>query len=122
MLITNDDRESSWRFRDVFDVVATLQKQKTPQNFEMLLIPQRVFAALVYVPLSGGEGYPIPMGIVSFEPAFLRAAHELMADIVADGQPTTIDTSNSSRNLAEELAGALKFSERQAEEIPTDKG
>lgn len=122
VLITNDNQESSWRFSDVFDVVATLQKRKTPQNFEMLLIPQRVFAALVYVPLSGGEGYPIPMGIVSFEPAFLRAAHELMADIVAEGKPTTIDTSNDSRNLAEELAGALKFSERQAEGISAENG
>lgn len=122
VLIANDDRESSWRFSDVFDVVTTLQEKKTPQNFEMLLIPQRVFAALVYVPLSDGEGYPIPMGIVSFDPAFLSAAHELMADIVADGQPTTRDTRNRGQNLAEALAGALKFSERQTEEIPTENG
>jgi hypothetical protein len=108
VLITHDDRESGRRFGDVFDVVTALRAGRTPKNFEMLLVPGRFFAAQVHLPMGGSDGYPIAMGVVSFDHALLRGAHEVMCDIIARGK-LAIVAGEPRSDIGEELIAALKL-------------
>lgn len=81
------DNDSPWRFRDIFDSVCTFRQGRVPRNFEMLLVPGQIFAALVHVPLASPQAYPMPLGIISFDPEMVEKAQEVMADIVRSGQP-----------------------------------
>lgn len=107
-MLAHDDRDSPWRFGDVFDMVCTLRPGRIPKNFELLLVPGRIFAAMVHVPLNGAEGYPMPLGIVSFDPDLLRGVHELMSDIVASGRPYAAK-GNRTGDLTEPLLEALRL-------------
>jgi hypothetical protein len=109
VILAHDDRDSVWRFGDVFDVVCSLRSGRIPRNFELLLVPGRIFAALVHVPLNGSEGYPMPLGIVSFDQDLVRGVHELMSDIVASGQPYAVK-GNRIGDLTEHLIEALRLS------------
>ncbi|CUW41855.1 conserved protein of unknown function (plasmid) [Magnetospirillum sp. XM-1] len=117
VLIAHDDRESGRRFGDVFDVVTTLRAGRTPKNFEMLLVPGRLFAAQVHLPMSGSDGYPIAMGVVSFDHALLRGAHEVMSDIIARGK-LAIVAGESRADIGEDLMEALKLPGAFGAEVP----
>lgn len=108
VLIAHDDRESQWRFGDVFDVVTTIRAGRVPKNFEMLLVPGRLFAAQVHLPMSGSEGYPIAMGVVSFDHALLRGAHEVMYDIITSSNLSVV-AGKPRRDIVEDLMEALKL-------------
>lgn len=108
VLIAHDDKDSKWRFGEVFDVVTTLRGRRIPKNFEMLLVPGRLFAALVHVPLNGGEGYPAPLGILSFDPELLRGAHDVMSDIVAAGLPAVVSGERDG-DVVQDLLDALRL-------------
>jgi hypothetical protein len=49
-----------------------------PGSLEILLIPQRVVAITVHSPVTAGRGFPIPLGILSFDEAVVRRTHEYL--------------------------------------------
>jgi hypothetical protein len=50
-----------------------------PDSLEILLIPGRVAAAVVHAPITEGRGFPIPLGVLSFDEAVVRRVHEYLA-------------------------------------------
>jgi hypothetical protein len=49
-----------------------------PINLEIMLVPQRVVAVTVHAPLVEGRGFPIPLGILSFDPKVVRRTHQYL--------------------------------------------
>lgn len=49
-----------------------------PSVLEVLLIPQRVTAITVHSSILGTRGYPVPLGILSFDAAVVRRVHEYL--------------------------------------------
>jgi hypothetical protein len=49
-----------------------------PSNLEIMLVPQRVIAITVHAPLLEGRGFPIPLGILSFDPKVVRRTHQYL--------------------------------------------
>jgi hypothetical protein len=103
VLLSHEEKETTWRFGDLFDTLAVLRSGRVPRNFELLLVPARFFAALTYSPLLPGDtGYPFALGVISFDPLLIRTAHEVMADIVAEGLPSPLQVPHE-----EDWAGSL---------------
>ncbi|HET7562816.1 MAG TPA: hypothetical protein VFJ87_10620 [Rhodanobacteraceae bacterium] len=51
-----------------------------PSSLEVLLIPRRVAAVVVHAPINDGRGFPIPLGILSFDAAIVRRVHRYLTD------------------------------------------
>ncbi len=49
-----------------------------PTILEIMLVPQRVVAVTVHAPLVEGRGFPIPLGILSFDTKVVRRAHQYL--------------------------------------------
>lgn len=49
-----------------------------PAALEMLLIPGRVVAVTVHAPLSIRRGFPIPLGVLSFDPDVVKRAQQYL--------------------------------------------
>jgi hypothetical protein len=46
-----------------------------PSALEMLIIPQRMVAVTVHAPVGSGRGFPVPLGVLSFDANVVRRAH-----------------------------------------------
>lgn len=51
-----------------------------PSSLEVLLIPRKVAAVVVHAPIGEGRGFPIPLGILSFDSAVIRRVHRFLSD------------------------------------------
>ncbi|QCG98129.1 hypothetical protein E6C67_31045 [Azospirillum sp. TSA2s] len=72
------------QFGEVFEAILTHDGPSTIQpTFELLLVPSRLVAILVHAPMSG-NGYPIPMGAISVDPAVVERAHGLMQRLLTN--------------------------------------
>jgi len=49
-----------------------------PAALEVLLVPQRIVAVTVHAPLLEGKGFPVPLGILSFDPNVVRRTHQYL--------------------------------------------
>ena len=49
-----------------------------PSSLEILLVPRRMVAAVVSAPIGMGRGFPVPLGILSFDQEVLRRTHEYL--------------------------------------------
>lgn len=49
-----------------------------PSSLEVLLVPRRMVAVVVNAPIGLGRGFPVPLGVLSFEQEVLRRAHEYL--------------------------------------------
>ncbi len=61
-----------------FDHVAVLSQRPTPAALECLLIPNVACAVLVHAPIRGNHGFPVPLGVMSFDPAVVSRAREII--------------------------------------------
>ena len=77
----------------------------------MLLVPGRFFAALTYGPLLAGDGYPVGLGVISFDPSLIRTAHGVMVDIVAESLPGPLRAPGED-DWAGKLLDALQLPEK----------
>jgi len=50
-----------------------------PSSLEILLIPRRVVAITVHAPITENRGFPVPLGILSFDEAVVRRVHQYLA-------------------------------------------
>lgn len=46
-----------------------------PDALEILLVPKRMVAVTVHAPISADHGFPVPLGLLSFDPDVVRRAH-----------------------------------------------
>ena len=49
-----------------------------PNSLEMLLVPRRMVAVTVHAPIGIGRGFPVPLGLLSFEPDVVERAHQYL--------------------------------------------
>jgi hypothetical protein len=50
-----------------------------PSSLEILLIPRRITAITVHAPITESRGFPVPLGILSFDEAIIRRVHQYLA-------------------------------------------
>lgn len=51
-----------------------------PSSLEILLIPGKVAAVVVHAPVTEDRGFPIPLGILTFDAQILRRVHQYLLD------------------------------------------
>lgn len=76
-------------------------------NLEVLLVPGRLCVVLAHSPVETDRGFPIPMGIVSFEPAVVRRAHELVTSLLSGPGMSIQHCSGSSEDSFADIDRAL---------------
>ena len=64
----------------LFHSTHILVKNSNANAPKLLLIPRRVAAVVVHAPIVEGRGFPIPLGILSFDSAIVRRVHRYLAD------------------------------------------
>lgn len=70
-------------FKQACDVIVPVPSRALAPDLEVLLVPGRLCVVLAHSPVETTRGFPIPMGIVSFEPAVVRRAHELATSLLS---------------------------------------
>jgi hypothetical protein len=81
-----------------------------PGSLEVLLIPGRVAAAVVHAPITEGRGFPIPLGVLSFDEAIVRRVHEYLATQL----PPHVTQYGSKREFA--LRNSLKWTDHAVDQ------
>ena len=52
------------------------------QALEVLLVPGNVAAVLVHTAMAMSESYPVPLGILSFDPVVIGRTHDLVRELL----------------------------------------
>jgi hypothetical protein len=60
-----------------------------PAALEVLLVPRRMVAVTVHTPIAPGRGFPVPLGVLSFEPDVVRRAHRYLEAQLPLNMPIT---------------------------------
>lgn len=55
------------------------QNGAIPGSLEILLIPRRIIAVTVHAPITENRGFPVPLGILSFDETVVRRVHQYLA-------------------------------------------
>jgi hypothetical protein len=76
-----DEGKPEWRLtRAVSTTYSRPNTGAIPSSLEILLIPRRVVAVVVHAPIGESRGFPIPLGILSFDAAIVRRVHLYLTD------------------------------------------
>jgi hypothetical protein len=78
------------------DVISSRGRTLGLGSLELLLVPGRIAAVLIHAAFGEGESYPVPLGILSFDPNVVERATGLMRDLALPAK-----TSKSSRSSQE---------------------
>ena len=70
-------------FKNACDVTVHVPSRALAPDLEVLLVPGRLCVVLAQSPVESPQGFPIPMGVISFEPAVVRRAHEIVTTILS---------------------------------------
>ena len=67
-----------------------------PGSLEIMLIPQRIVAVTIHAALGDGRGFPVPLGVMSYDSKVVRRAHQylesqLPSQLVAHGTSSQFD-------------------------------
>lgn len=68
----------SWHLRKAFEIVLQRSDSALPGSIEILLFPRRAVVALAHAPVNTNRGYPVPLGIISFDPEVVRRSHRFI--------------------------------------------
>ena len=86
-------------FAQACDVTVRVPSRSLAPDLEVLLVPGRLCVVLAHSPVETARSFPIPMGIVSFEPAVVRRAHELVTSLLS-GPGVSVEHCNGSSEEA----------------------
>ncbi|WP_250523561.1 MULTISPECIES: hypothetical protein [unclassified Caballeronia] len=71
----------SGHVRKIFETIFTRDDDGAiPDALEILLIPQRLVAVIVHAPIGLERGFPVPLGILSFDSKVLETVREYLVD------------------------------------------
>jgi hypothetical protein len=70
------------RFKTRFNGILTFPNSSLPSGLEIFLVPSHVVYVAVHSPLKHAEGYPVPIGIISFDSEVLSRAQAALFDIL----------------------------------------
>jgi hypothetical protein len=104
------DQDQPKRFSEAFNAIVRIPLHHLLQRLEVFLLPGRMAFVLVHAPIGVAEGYPIPLGIASFDPKVVERVHALMTDILAAAPPRPVYCNWGTDRLLEEIDAALDFS------------
>lgn len=63
-----------------FDETLMTETAVYPAAWEMLVIPGVAVATLVHAPIGASTGYPVPLGLASFDPDIVKRAEQSLAE------------------------------------------
>ncbi len=75
---------------DAFALVTRIDSPVLPRSLEILLVPGILAAAAVHAPIGANSGLAVPLGLISFDPAVLERARELLLNRCANILPVEI--------------------------------
>lgn len=75
-----------WRLKLAFSRVGRLSEGRVPAAFECLLVPNVACAVLVNAPINAVHGYPVGLGIMSFDPDVLARASDFIAQATPEAR------------------------------------
>jgi hypothetical protein len=94
-------------FKHACDVTVRVPSRALAPDLEVLLVPGRLCVVLAHSPVETTRGFPIPMGIVSFEPAVVRRAHELATTLLSGPGVAIQHSSGNSEDAFADIDRAL---------------
>jgi len=94
-------------FKNVFNAFVEVADKDLPIGLEVFLVPGHVAYVALNTPIGHHEGYPIPVGIISFDPTVLAAVQKRVLDLVTTSylKPTFCDW--QSADVLAEIEAAL---------------
>lgn len=81
------DEEPPRRFSKAFNAVVKVPTRRLPRGLEVFLVPGRLAFVLLHTPIGVAEGYPVPLGIASFDPKVVERVHGIMTDVMVAALP-----------------------------------
>jgi hypothetical protein len=94
-------------FKNVFNAFVEVADKDLPIGLEVFLVPGHVAYVALNTPIGHDEGYPISVGIISFDPTVLAAVQKRVLDLVTTSylKPTFCDW--QSADVLAEIEAAL---------------
>ena len=74
-------RTIPWEFGQLFTSIGKLNPGCAPSDFELLLIPDKLFAVNLYTSNEDLEEYPVAFGLISFDPELVSIAWKTLHEI-----------------------------------------
>ena len=80
-------------FKNIFNALVEVADEDLPIGLEVFLVPGYVAYVALNTPIGHDEGYPIPVGIISFDPTVLATVQKRVLDLVTTSylKPTFCD-------------------------------
>jgi hypothetical protein len=104
------DEKPPRAFSHMFNAIVRVPARHLPPGLEIFLIPGRLAFIVLHTPVGTREGYPVPMGVMSFDPKVVERAHGIISDILAGAHPTPTHCDWQSTSILGEIDAALDFS------------
>jgi hypothetical protein len=104
------DEEPLPRFKKAFNAVAKVPSRCLPRGLEIFLVPGRLVFVLVHTSIGVTDGYPVPLGIVSFDPKVVERTHGIITDIMSAAESLPAYCDWALTNFLDEVDTALEFS------------
>jgi hypothetical protein len=96
------------RFKTRFSGILSFPNSTLPSGLEMFLVPSHFVYIAVHTPLKQLEGYPVPLGIISFDSEVLSRAQAVLFDLLRLPGASTQHCDWKSENMVlETLAGLV---------------
>ena len=76
-----ETRTIPWEFEQLFSSIGKLNPRCAPSDFELLVIPDKLFAANLYTSIEDLDEYPVAFGLISFDPELVSIAWKTLLEI-----------------------------------------
>lgn len=80
-VLVGDDLPKS--FERIFNAIVRVPSRSMPRGLEILLVPGRLAFLLAHSPIGVEDGYPVPMGLASFDAEVVRRVHQVMTEVIS---------------------------------------
>ena len=96
------------QYRHVFNGVIDLPARDIPGGLELYLVPGHIAYVAVHTPVGRTEGYPIPLGILSFDPEAVGRVQASLSKILGASSPIQYHCDRGSTDLVSKVCAALQ--------------
>jgi hypothetical protein len=106
-VMAGDDRRHV-PFKHVFNSVINMPPREFPSGLEMFLVPGHIAYVAVHTPIRSPEGYPVPLGVLSFDPEVVARAQASLAKIFATSFAVPYHCDWSAKDVVASVRAALQ--------------
>ena len=118
-VLVGDDR-TPHIFKDAFDAVIRADSKYLPGVLEALLVPGHLAYIAVHVPIGEADGFPIPLGVLSFDLAVVARVTKLLKAVLSDPMARIAYVGFPSENVLADAVSAMEF-KTEVEVAPAEK-